>query len=81
MIHERLLSKKLQISGPLSTCIATVKATLHEIEASIAIQNEGLENLVRGSKLSLASVIERAPANLYIDAAEALELELIQGVI
>lgn len=60
MIHERLLTKTLQISGPLSTCIATVKATLHEIEASIAIQNEGFENLVRGSKLSLDEVIRRA---------------------
>jgi hypothetical protein len=41
MIHERKLSKTLQIDGPLTTCVATVKATLNEIEASIAIQNEG----------------------------------------
>ena len=43
MIHERKLEKKLEISGPLTTCVATVTATLHEIEASIAIQNEGFE--------------------------------------
>ena len=46
MIHERKLDKKLEISGPLTTCVATVTATLHEIEASIAIQNEGFENLI-----------------------------------
>ena len=37
MIHERKLDKTLHINGPLTTCVATVKATLHEIEASIAI--------------------------------------------
>ena len=29
MIHERKLSKKLQIEGPLTTCVATVQATLN----------------------------------------------------
>jgi len=51
MIHERKLDKQLHINGPLTTCVATVTAALHEIEASIAIQNEGFENLIRGSKL------------------------------
>jgi hypothetical protein len=36
MIHERKLSKKLVIDGPLTTCVAVVKATLNEIECSIA---------------------------------------------
>jgi hypothetical protein len=33
MVHERKLSKTLQIEGPLTTCIASVKATLHESRA------------------------------------------------
>ncbi len=52
MIHERKLNKTLNIDGPLTTCVATVQATLHEIEASIAIQNEGFENLVRDTKVT-----------------------------
>jgi len=63
MIHERKLSKRLVIDGPLTTCIAVVKATLNEIECSIAIQNEGFGNLVRGSKVTLEEVFEKAPAN------------------
>ena len=35
MIHERKLSKQLVIDGPLTTCVAVVKATLNEIECSI----------------------------------------------
>jgi ATP-dependent protease ClpP protease subunit len=81
MIHERLLTKTLQISGPLTSCVATVKATLNEIEASIAIQNEGFENLVRGSRVTMDEVLEKAPSNWYVEAAEACDLGLVQGVI
>jgi hypothetical protein len=38
MIHERKLDKTLHINGPLTTCVATVTATLQEIEASIAFK-------------------------------------------
>ena len=43
MIHERKMDKQLHITGPLTTCIASVKAMLNELEHSIAIQNEGFE--------------------------------------
>ena len=81
MIHERKMSKQLAIDGPLTSCIATVQATLHEIEASIAIQNEGFENLVRGSQVSMSELLEKAPSNWYIEANEARALGLIADVI
>lgn len=81
MIHERKLNKTLNIDGPLSSCVATVKATLHEIEASIVIQNEGFENIVRGSRVTMEQVLQRAPYNWYIEAQEALDLGLIAGVL
>jgi hypothetical protein len=81
MIHERKLSKTLNIDGPLTACVATVKATLNEIQASIAIQNEGFENLIRGSKVGMEQVLERAPCNWYIEAQEALALDLIAAVL
>lgn len=81
MIHERKLCKTLNIDGPLTTCVATVKATLHEIEASIAIQNEGFENLIRGSEVTIEQVLQKAPYNWYVEAQEALELRLISGIL
>jgi hypothetical protein len=63
MLHERKLSKKLVIDGPLTTCVAVVKATLNEIECSIAIQNEGFQNLVLGSNVTLDEVLRWAPSN------------------
>ena len=81
MIHERKLNKTLAIDGPLTSCVATVKATLHEIEASIAIQNEGFENLVRGTRVAMDEVLQKAPYNWYIEAGEALQLGLIRAVL
>jgi ATP-dependent protease ClpP protease subunit len=81
MIHERKLDKQLHVNGPLTTCIAAVKATLNEIEASIAIQNEGFENLTRGSSVTLDEVLAKAPSNWYIEAEDAHRLGLIAAVM
>jgi ATP-dependent protease ClpP protease subunit len=81
MIHERKLNKTLNIDGPLTTCVATVKATLNEIQASIEIQNEGFENLIAKSSVTMNQVLERAPFNWYIEAQEALSLGLIRAVL
>jgi ATP-dependent protease ClpP protease subunit len=81
MVHERKLSKTLTIDGPLTTCLATVQATLNEIECSIAIQNEGFENLVRGSQVTIQEVLEKAPSNWYVEAEEAKRLGLIEAVL
>ena len=48
------------IDGPLTICIAIVKATLNEIKCSIAIQDEGFANLVCGSRVTLEDVLQGA---------------------
>ena len=81
MIHERKLDKALEISGPLTTCVASVKAMLHEIEHSITIQNEGFENLILGSRVTMDEVLQRAPSNWYLEAEDARQRGLIEGVL
>ncbi|MDB5693043.1 MAG: peptidase [Alphaproteobacteria bacterium] len=81
MIHERKMSSTLKVEGPLTTCVATVKALLNEIDESIRIQNEGFEGLIQGSKVTMEDVLRRAPSNWYIEAQEAKELGLIEDVI
>jgi hypothetical protein len=58
-----------------------VQATLNEIECSIAIQNEGFQNLVLGSSVSLDEVLKRAPSNWYLEAEQARNLGLIEAVL
>lgn len=81
MIHERKLCKTLRLEGPLTTCIASLEATLNEINTSIAIQNEGFENLILGSAVTMEEVLRKAPSNWYIEASEAQTLGLIEAVL
>jgi len=81
MIHERVITKKINLAGPLSTCIATLKATLNEIESSIAIQNEGFANLILGSDVSMDELLQKAPENWYLEANEAQARGLIAAVL
>lgn len=81
MIHERNMDKGLQVTGPLTTCTASVRALLHELEHSITIQNEGFENLIRGSDITMEEVLEKAPSNWYLEAGEAKARGLVQDVI
>ena len=61
--------------------VAVVKATLNEIECSIAIQNEGFQNLVLGSNVTLDEVLQKAPSNWYLEAQEAKNLGLVEAVL
>jgi hypothetical protein len=81
MIHERKMSTTLKVEGPLTSCIAGLEATLNEIRTSIDIQNEGFQNLVGGSMVTMDQVLERARSNWYIEAQEAEALGLIEAVI
>src|SRR3546814_5676366 len=68
-------------SDVCSSDLASLKATLHEIEASISIQNEGFANLILGSQVSMEELLNRAPENWYLEASEAQALGLIAAVI
>ena len=62
-------------------CIATLQATLHEIEHSILIEEEGFRALVEGSRVDFDELREKAPANWYIDAEDARDRGLVLDVI
>jgi ATP-dependent protease ClpP protease subunit len=81
MVHERILNSTITLSGPLKSLTATLKAKLHEIEHSIKIEEEGFQDLVKGSRVGFEEVQERAPSNWYIDAEEARDLGLVLDLI
>ena len=81
MIHERKMNKSVHVEGPLTTCIASLEATLNEIRESIVIQNEGFANLILGSNVTMEEVLEKAPSNWYIEAEVAEARGLIEAVL
>jgi hypothetical protein len=57
MIHERKLSKKLVIDGPLTTCVAVAEVTLNEIECSIAIPSNWYLEAEEARNLGLVEAV------------------------
>jgi ATP-dependent Clp protease protease subunit len=81
MIHERQMQSSIQLNGPLNTLRYALEAKLHEIQDSIAIQEEGFRDLVTGSKVDLEDLKDKARSNWYIEADEARDLGLVLDVI
>ncbi|WP_340587907.1 hypothetical protein [Erythrobacter alti] len=81
MVHERSLTKTINLDGPLRSLSAKLQQTLHEIEHSILIEEEGFHAIVEGSKVDFEEMRRRAPENWYIHCEEAKELGLIADVI
>lgn len=81
MLHERQMHSSIDLSGPLRMLPAILKAKLHEIEHSIAIEEEGFRALVAGSRVDFEELRRRAPDNWYIEAEEARDLGLVLDVI
>ncbi|WP_404372113.1 ClpP family protease [Sphingomonas sp. MMS24-J45] len=81
MIHERTISKQINLNGPLRMVVASIKAALHEVEHSILIEEEGFRDIVKNSRVDFEELREKAPSNWYIEAEEARELGLVLDVI
>lgn len=81
MLHERQISKQIDLNGPLRMVVASIKAALHEVEHSIEIEEEGFRAIVRDSQVSFEELRQKAPSNWYIEAEEARDLGLVLDVI
>ena len=81
LLHERQITRTIELDGPLRAALAKIKAALHEVEESIRIEEKGFRDLIAGSRLSLEMLREKAPANWYIDAEQARDLGLVADVI
>lgn len=81
LLHERQIDKTIHLTGPLKSCIAQLKAALHEIEFTIDIEESGFRAIVEGSEVPFDEVCEKAPSNWYISCDVAMERGLIAGTV
>lgn len=81
LIHDRRLDKQVHFTGSLRSNVAAAQEMLAQLQSGMALEIEGFEDLARGSKLSAEEVQEKAQANWYLSAKDALEIGLIAGII
>lgn len=81
LVHERQITKTVNLSGPLKSCVAQLEAVLNEIRHSVKMEDEGFRALIAQSDVDFAELEEKAPSNWYIDAEDARAQGLVLDVI
>ncbi len=81
LIHCRQLDMTLQLSGPLKVNAMRLQQTMAEVEIGLRLEEEGFADLIRGSDVPMEELMERAPTNWYVPAAEAVARGMIAAIV
>lgn len=82
LIHERKITKTIELNGALRACKALVDDVLAQLESGQRVEERDFARLVQGSHLSAADLRERVLSrDWYVAAAEALRHGLVAGLI
>jgi ATP-dependent Clp protease, protease subunit len=81
LIHGRRLERRIELSGPLRGTLAHLRSLTHQVELGIALEEEGFEQLIRGSDIGFDEIVHHSRFNWYLRAEEAFERGLVAGLI
>jgi hypothetical protein len=81
LIHDRQIDRNVDLRGPISACIAIVKATLSQLEIGQQLEKQGFDELIAGSDISQDEIYGLASTNWYLTANEALTRKLVARVL
>lgn len=81
LIHERRLQENLELSGPIQACLQIVQEQLAMLRTAERLENEGFEELVRGSQLSVGELEACIKKNCYLSAPDALEHGIVAAIL
>lgn len=81
LIHGRRLERTIELSGPLRGTLAHLRSLTHQVELGIELEEEGFEQLIRGSDIGFDEIVHHSRFNWYIRAQEALERGLVAGLL
>jgi ATP-dependent protease ClpP protease subunit len=81
LIHERRMQRTINLDGPTGSNLQIIRETLALLETAEEIEKQGFADLAQGSRLSADELYRRARGNYYLSAEQALELDLIAGVL
>jgi hypothetical protein len=81
LIHDRQIDRNVDLRGPISACIAIVRATLSQLEIGQQLEKQGFDELIAGSDISRDEIYGLASTNWYLTADEALKRKLVARVL
>lgn len=80
-IHGRVLSRTVELDGPIRGSLGLVRSLEAELRAGVALEEEALRMLIEGSDVTLEQAIDRSRASWFLGAEEAERLGLVAGLV
>ena len=81
LIHGRQLDEKVEIAGSIRSSLPQVNALRAQIEVGLELEEREFRELIKGSKVEMAELLEKAASDWYLTADKALELGLVEALI
>jgi len=81
LIHVRQLAKTIEMQGPMRESLSHIEALGHQIKTGMKLEEANFKRLLKGSKVGLDDLLQKALYNWYVSAEEALELGLVAKVL
>lgn len=81
LIHVRQLSKTVEVQGPMRESLSQIEALGHQIKTGMKLEEANFKRLLKGSKVELEDLLQKALYNWYVTAEEAQELGLVARVL
>jgi ATP-dependent protease ClpP protease subunit len=81
LLHERRLTKTINLAGPMRANIQIIKEVLADLENGLRVETENFAQFVQGSDVSMDEVVQRSRNGWYLTAEEALARKLVEGLI
>jgi ATP-dependent Clp protease, protease subunit len=66
---------------PIKACIQIIREKLSMLETTQNLEQEGFEELVKGSEISVEQSSECINVNCYFTTEDALKHKLVQGIL
>ena len=81
LIHGRRMLRNLHLEGPLGSCRRVLEEMIADIDNGLRVEEEGFAELIGESAVSLDDIRRRSYGGWYLNAAQALDLRLVGGLI
>jgi ATP-dependent Clp protease, protease subunit len=81
LIHGRRLERTIELSGPVRGTLAHLRSLTSQVELGIELEEEGFEQLIRGSDIEFEEIVHHSRFNWYLRAEEALKRGLVAGLV
>jgi ATP-dependent protease ClpP protease subunit len=81
LIHGRRMLKDLHLEGPLGSCRRVLEEMIADLDHGLRLEEQGFAELISGTNVDAQEIASRAYGGWYLSADEALNRNLVAGLV